>query len=224
MQDFIARYSYPHLEMPGVVVVDSDNGRFMNHSLTPNTDFRIFDKGYALVDIAQGDEITCNYHEFDPTFAGFFPACAGGHVGGQAACRPLIAAPARAGRMSRSGRAAGGSRRRAEPGFAWMVSPYEGNVSLIYGSTETGEDYSFFLSCDNQQNEAEMTVYQDIAGAKVGEPVTIEISAGSAEVALKGETATDEMSGFVFGVAKKIAVKPVVAVLESAGSGDRQNG
>ena len=73
MQDFIARYSYPHLEMPGVVIVDCDNGRFMNHTLTPNTDFRIFDTGYALVDIAQGDEITCNYHEFDPAFAGYFP-------------------------------------------------------------------------------------------------------------------------------------------------------
>lgn len=72
MQDFIARYSYPHLEMPGVVIVDSDNGRFMNHSLAPNTDFRIFDKGYALVDIAAGDELTCNYHEFDPGFRGFF--------------------------------------------------------------------------------------------------------------------------------------------------------
>ena len=74
MQDFIARYGYPHLEMPGVVIVDSDNGRFMNHTLTPNTDFRIFDKGYALVDIAPGDEITCNYHEFDPSFRGFFPS------------------------------------------------------------------------------------------------------------------------------------------------------
>jgi SET domain-containing protein len=72
MQDFIARYSYPHLEMPGVVVVDSDNGRFMNHCLAPNTDFRIFDKGYALVDIAAGDELTCNYYEFDPGFRGFF--------------------------------------------------------------------------------------------------------------------------------------------------------
>jgi hypothetical protein len=60
--------------MPGVVIVDCDNGRFMNHCLAPNTDFRVFDKGYALVDIKQGDEITCNYHEFDPTFAGFFPA------------------------------------------------------------------------------------------------------------------------------------------------------
>ncbi len=72
MRDYVARYSYPHLEMPGVVVVDSDNGRFMNHTLTPNTDFRIFDKGYALVDIAAGDELTCNYHEFDPGFRGLF--------------------------------------------------------------------------------------------------------------------------------------------------------
>lgn len=71
MQTFIARYSYPHLEMPGYRVVDVDNGRFMNHNLTPNTDFRIFDKGYALRDIAQGEEITCNYHEFDPDFVGF---------------------------------------------------------------------------------------------------------------------------------------------------------
>ena len=72
LQDYIARYTYPHLEMEGVVILDSDHGKFMNHSLAPNTDFRIFDKGYALVDIAQGDEITCNYHEFDPTFAGYF--------------------------------------------------------------------------------------------------------------------------------------------------------
>jgi SET domain-containing protein len=74
VQDFITRYSYPHLEMPGVLVVDSDNGRFMNHSLKPNTDFRVFDKGYALADIPQGEELTCNYYEFDPRFAGFFPA------------------------------------------------------------------------------------------------------------------------------------------------------
>jgi SET domain-containing protein len=72
MQDYLARYCYPHLEMPGLIVLDGDNGRYMNHSLAPNTDFRIFDKGYALVDIGQGDELTCNYHEFDPTFTGFF--------------------------------------------------------------------------------------------------------------------------------------------------------
>lgn len=104
-----------------------------------------------------------------------------------------------------------------EPGFAWMVSQYEGNVSLIYGSTETAEDFFFFLSCNNNKKEAETTVYQDIAGAKVGQPITIEIGVGSAKVALKGETATDEMSGYVFGVAKRFAVKPVVAVLGGSG-------
>ena len=104
-----------------------------------------------------------------------------------------------------------------QPGFAWMVNQYEGNASLVYGSTETGEDYSFFLSCNNQDKEAEMTVYQEIAGAKVGEKLAIELSAGSAKVVVKGETASDEMSGFVFGVAKKIAVKPVIAMLGTSG-------
>jgi len=104
----------------------------------------------------------------------------------------------------------------AEPGFAWMVNQGEGNATLVYGSTEIGEDYSFALCCNNEKKEANTTVYQDIAGEKVGQKLTIEISVGLAKVALKGETATDEMSGFVFGVAKKIAVKPVVAVLEAS--------
>jgi len=71
LQDFMSRYTYPHLEMPGVVILDSDNGRFMNHSHTPNTDFRVFAKGYARVDIAVGEELTCNYYEFDPAFSGY---------------------------------------------------------------------------------------------------------------------------------------------------------
>jgi len=71
MQDFVARYSYPHLDLPGIRVVDCDHGKFMNHSDRPNTDFRIFDKGYALEDIPSGVEITCSYFEFDPAFRGF---------------------------------------------------------------------------------------------------------------------------------------------------------
>jgi len=76
LQDFMSRYTYPHLEMPGVVILDSDNGRFMNHNPTPNTDFRVFDRGYALLDIAEGEELTCNYHEFDPAFSGYPAMCA----------------------------------------------------------------------------------------------------------------------------------------------------
>jgi len=71
MQDFVARYSYPHLELPGIRIIDCDDGKFMNHTDRPNTDFRIFDRGYALEDIAPGTELTCSYYEFDPEFRGF---------------------------------------------------------------------------------------------------------------------------------------------------------
>jgi SET domain-containing protein len=74
MQEFVGRYGYPHMELPGIIVLDSDHGKFMNHSLTPNTDFRVFDVGYALVDIAEGEEINCNYFEFNPAFRGFAAA------------------------------------------------------------------------------------------------------------------------------------------------------
>ncbi len=74
MQDFIARYSYPHMRKSGICVLESDNGRFMNHSETANTDFTDFEQGYAIRDIEAGEEITCNYFEFDPTFRGWFPS------------------------------------------------------------------------------------------------------------------------------------------------------
>lgn len=70
-RDYIERYSYPHSLSPGVRILDSDNGRFMNHSDLPNTDFTRFKEGFALCDIAEGTELTCNYREFDPDFQGF---------------------------------------------------------------------------------------------------------------------------------------------------------
>jgi uncharacterized protein len=76
MQDFLERYAYPHLHRDGYYVLNTDNSRFMNHSEQPNTDFRIFESGYALSDITRGEEITCNYFEFWPSFAGFGPASA----------------------------------------------------------------------------------------------------------------------------------------------------
>ena len=72
IREFVEKYSFPHLERDNLLVVELDNGRFMNHTGQPNTDFTQFSKGYAIRDIHQGEEITCNYHEFDPTFAGTF--------------------------------------------------------------------------------------------------------------------------------------------------------
>jgi hypothetical protein len=124
---------------------------------------------------------------------------------GLAACLALAAVPVAA------------AEPEPEPGFGWMANHGQISAALVYGSTETAEDYSFAISCNNKRKLFHMTVYEDIAGAKAGEPLTIEIGVGAAKVAVEGTTDTDEMSGFVFGVAKKFAIKPVVAVLAGAG-------
>lgn len=63
-RELFDRYAYPSPDRPGYLVYEVDNGRFMNHSETPNTDFS--DTGGALTtrDIAAGEEITCNYSDF----------------------------------------------------------------------------------------------------------------------------------------------------------------
>ncbi len=64
LKELIDRYAYPSADHPGHVVYDFDNGRFMNHSSEPNTDFSADQGGIAARDIAVGEEITCDYGEF----------------------------------------------------------------------------------------------------------------------------------------------------------------
>ena len=63
---FVERYGYPHTTKPGLTILELDNGRFMNHSNAPNTDFRNPAFGVVIRDIAEGEEITCDYEEFAP--------------------------------------------------------------------------------------------------------------------------------------------------------------
>ena len=39
----------------------------MNHSKNPNSDFKEIVVGYATRDIQKGEEILCDYSEFDPS-------------------------------------------------------------------------------------------------------------------------------------------------------------
>ncbi len=66
---FVERYGYPHTLRPELTIVELDNGRFMNHADDPNTEFTDPAIGWAIRDIAEGEEITCNYAEFEPGFA-----------------------------------------------------------------------------------------------------------------------------------------------------------
>lgn len=68
VKDFLDKYSYPSPDRPGYLVYETDNGRFMNHTDTPNLDFSDFGGATALRDIAAGEELTCNYGDFYPHF------------------------------------------------------------------------------------------------------------------------------------------------------------
>jgi uncharacterized protein len=68
MKELINRYAYPSPDKPGYLVYEVDNGRFMNHSDTPNTDFSEYGGGFALKDIAPGEELTCDYSQFYEAF------------------------------------------------------------------------------------------------------------------------------------------------------------
>ena len=68
LKELLDRYAYPSPDRPGFIVYEVDNGRFMNHSVTPNTDFSQAEGGFALRDIAAGEELTCDYGGFFPEF------------------------------------------------------------------------------------------------------------------------------------------------------------
>lgn len=68
LRAFAERYGYPYPHDPTRLVLEMDNGRFMNHAVQPNTSFVDPDVGYTIQVIRAGSELTCNYGEFDPSF------------------------------------------------------------------------------------------------------------------------------------------------------------
>jgi len=65
MKEFIRHYGY-YDNMENKWKLPLDNSRFMNHSEKPNLGQDIEGNNYALEDIFPGDELTCDYREFEP--------------------------------------------------------------------------------------------------------------------------------------------------------------
>jgi len=66
IREFMERYTYPLPSDPeNFVVLDADEGRFMNHADEPNCEFPPDgETGWALRDIEAGEELTCHYSCF----------------------------------------------------------------------------------------------------------------------------------------------------------------
>lgn len=62
-RQFLDRYAYFD-SILGAYLLDGDHCRFMNHSDEPAIEFRIGGTGWLLRDVAAGEELTCDYHDF----------------------------------------------------------------------------------------------------------------------------------------------------------------
>ena len=63
-QDFINKYTYFIKNNKNIHYFDCDDSRFMNHSSKPNTEYdENYSEGHATRDIAEGEEITCDYNK-----------------------------------------------------------------------------------------------------------------------------------------------------------------
>lgn len=74
VREFLERYTYDFHEDSNFVVLDADEGRYMNHSSTPNVDLSDPDIGVATRDIAAGEELTCDYACFTAGVIEFQPS------------------------------------------------------------------------------------------------------------------------------------------------------
>ena len=106
---------------------------------------------------------------------------------------------------------------RAEESLVWTGKASEGFVSLAYGPLDPAKTPLFLLSCFNAMSIAVLDVHKEIEGAKPGEALTIELSAGDAKSSVDGEATRDDASGVTFGEATDLAVKPVLEVLRQSG-------
>jgi hypothetical protein len=106
---------------------------------------------------------------------------------------------------------------RSDESLVWTGTTNGSMISLSYGSLDSSKQPIFLLSCVNGMSVATLDVFGTIAGAKAGDPLTIELSAGDAQSPLKGEASIDDQTGAMFAEASDFELGPVLTVLRSTG-------
>ena len=99
----------------------------------------------------------------------------------------------------------------------WSAKTSGSFVTLRYGPLDERERAPFLLSCLNGIGIAVLSVNMDFPERETGEALTFEFSAGDKTAPVAGETAAEDGTGFIYGEAGDIAVKPILKVLEQKG-------
>jgi hypothetical protein len=106
---------------------------------------------------------------------------------------------------------------RAEESLVWSERSDEGRVSLAYGPLDPAKTPLFLLTCFNNMGVAVIEVFGAIEGTRPGQPLTIELSAGSAKLSLQGGVSVDDATSSMFAEANEVKVKPVLEALRASG-------
>ena len=106
---------------------------------------------------------------------------------------------------------------QAQESQVWTEKADEGRASLAYGPLDPAKTPLFLLTCFNNMDVAVLEIFVVIDGTRPGQPLTIELSAGSAKLPLKGEVSVDDATSSMFAEANEVKVKPVLEVLRAPG-------
>jgi hypothetical protein len=106
---------------------------------------------------------------------------------------------------------------RGEDTLVWTANANGGLIALSYGSLDASKPPVLLLSCFNEMDIAVLEIFGAIEGARPGQELSIDISAGDAKSSSKGEASIDDKTGAMFAEASEVEIAPLLEALKAPG-------
>ncbi|MFD0988449.1 hypothetical protein [Methyloligella solikamskensis] len=105
---------------------------------------------------------------------------------------------------------------RTQENAVWSAQSAGDMSALRYGAFDADLPL-LLLSCFNELEVAVLDIYDDVGDVKPGDPLAIELAAGSIAAPLKGEAAKEVESADIYAEVSDFPIKPVMNVLRAEG-------
>ncbi|XSG81061.1 MAG: hypothetical protein ACPW61_08115 [Methyloligella sp. ZOD6] len=105
---------------------------------------------------------------------------------------------------------------RTQENAVWSAQSTGDMSALRYGAFDADLPL-LLLSCFNELEVAVLDIYDDVGDVKAGDPLSIELAAGTIAAPLKGEAAKEDESADIYAEVSDFPIKPVMNVLRADG-------